>query len=130
MSKAWGGQTRPVSEFFGIPGQIREILAGIQQLQQKVNAMSEQQTDINNAVTAITGLLTDLGNQTTTILADVTAIQAALQAGQPVDTTALDSAVSGIQSVDTALDDAVTSLSALNPPASTSTPPSSAAPSS
>lgn len=80
--------------------------------------MSEQ-ADINNAVTAITGLLTDLGNVTGTILADVTAIQQALASGQPVTTGALDSAVSGIAAVDTAIDSAVGSLSALVPTGTT-----------
>lgn len=79
--------------------------------------MSEQQTSINNAVTAITTLLTDLSGQTTTILNDVKAVQADLASGTPVDTTALDSAVAGISTVQTALDSAVSTLT------TTATPP-------
>lgn len=81
------------------------------------------QDDINAAVTAITSLLTDLSAQAATILTDITAVQGQIGAGQAVDTTALDSAVSGIEAVQTALDDAVTNLSTVaEPPAATPPP--------
>ena len=94
----------------------------------KADLIIMSQTDINNAVTAITGLLTDLGNQTSAILADVTAIQAALANGQPVDTSQLDSVVSGVQAVDTALDTAVSQLGSLVPAPPTTTSTSTAFP--
>jgi hypothetical protein len=91
----------------------------------KADLIIMSQTDINNAVTAITALLTDVGNQTSSILTAVTAIQAALAAGQPVDTTALDSVVAGVQQVDTALDTAVGQLGSLVPAPGGATPPPS-----
>jgi hypothetical protein len=112
---------------FGSRWYRREILAGINELNLKMGTimteLSQQQADINNAVTAVTGLLTDIGTQTSAILADVTALQALIAAGQPVSTTALDSAVAGIAAVDTALDSAVSSLSAVAVPAATGTTP-------
>jgi hypothetical protein len=91
----------------------------------KADLIIMSQTDINNAVTAITALLTDLGTQTASILSDVTAIQAALAAGQPVSTTALDSTVAGVTAVQTALDGAVSSLGSLVPAPGGATPPPS-----
>jgi hypothetical protein len=88
----------------------------------KADQILMSQADINNAVTAITTLLTDIGTQTSAILTDVTAIQAALAAGQPVSTTALDTTVAGIQAVDTALDAAVTQLGTLAPAPGGTTP--------
>lgn len=129
-----------MSEIFAVPGEVREILALLTKVNQEIvaelgqlntkvdtlmSSVSAQQADINAAVTAVTSLLTDIGNQTTQILAAVTAVQQDLANGTPVDTTALDSAVSGIQAVDSALDTAVTSLAAVATPPATGTPPTS-----
>lgn len=77
------------------------------------------QDDINAAVASVTALLSDISAQNVTIGTDLTAIQAQLAAGQPVDTSALDSAVANVQSVQAALDQAVAAVSAVAaPPAS------------
>ena len=78
------------------------------------------QDDINAAVTAIHGLLSDVAAQVATLGTDITAIQteiANLQAGG-VDTSALDTAVASIAATQASLDTAVQNVSAIaTPPA-------------
>ena len=88
----------------------------------KVDQIIMSQADINNAVTAVTALLSDVAEQTSDLVTLFTELQAQIAAGQPVSTTALDSAVAGIQAVDTALDSAVTQLGSLVPAPSGTTP--------
>ena len=61
------------------------------------------QDDINNAVTVVTGLLsdiqarvTDANTQLGTLATDLTAIQQQIAAGQPVSTAALDTVVGNV----------------------------------
>jgi hypothetical protein len=98
-------------------------------INQRLASIMASQDDINAAVTAIQSLLTDLSAQAQTILTDVQGVQSQIGAGAPVDTTALDSAVAGIQAVQTSLDSATQQLSTVaeppvTPPA-TPTPPAS-----
>ncbi len=119
-----------MSELFGLPGEIRQILATVQQTDQKVSQLmtevSQQQTDINNAVAAITGMLTDIKAQNAQLATDLANLQAQLASGQPVDTSALDSAVAQVQATQTALDTAVQSITNLAP--GSSTPPAGGTP--
>jgi hypothetical protein len=98
------------------------IIERFNQLDKRLEKIMASQDDVNAAVTAIQGLLTDLSAQTSTILTDVTAVQSQIGSGQAVDTSALDSAVSGIQSVQTALDSAVSNLTTIAEPTTPTTP--------
>ena len=69
------------------------------------------QDDINNAVTVVTGLLsdiqarvTDANTQLGTLATDLTAIQQQIAAGQPVSTAALDTVVGNVAAVQASLD--------------------------
>jgi hypothetical protein len=100
--------------------QLRE---GIQQILGAI-AMSESQvqTDIDNAVTVLTGLLTDLGGDETTVVNDLTLIKQQIANGQPVDTTKLDAAIATVTGVQTGLDGAITSLTGVANPTTSTTP--------
>lgn len=93
-----------------------------QSINRKLEKIMASQDDINAAVTAIQGLLTDLSAQAGTILTDIQGVQAQIGSGQAVDTSALDSAVSGIQAVQTSLDSAVSNLTTVAEPAAPTTP--------
>ena len=87
----------------------------------KLDRIIMSQADIDSAVTAVQGLLSDISTQTASILADVQAFAA----NPSDDTTQLDTAVAGIQQVQTALDSAVTQLGAaapVTPPPAPGTP--------
>jgi len=73
-----------------------EVLA---RLEQKVDQLMAAQDDINNAVSALTGFLSDLSAQ-------VQAIAAALAAGggTPVSTSALNSVISQLPAAQAAID--------------------------
>lgn len=92
------------------------------QLIEKVEKLMTSQQDVDAAVTAVQGLLTDVQTQVTAIATDVTAIQQLLANGQTVDTTALDSVVATVQGVQSSLDQGVSQLNALANPAP-ATPP-------
>jgi hypothetical protein len=97
------------------------IMWQLLQLSQQLGEIMTAQGDITAAVTAFTALLTDMQSDSATLLTDVTAIQAQLAAGQPVDTSALDSVVASVQAMQTGLDTAVSQVSGLvpAPPAAT-----------
>lgn len=109
------------------------IFDAIQALQYQINALqikignlivtvSQDQGDVNNAVTVITGLLTDLGTQDATIVTDVQQVITDLANGQPVSTDALDAIVAKVQSVQTQTDTAVSSLTTAANPTPPTTP--------
>jgi predicted trehalose synthase len=102
---------------FGWIGDIGKILSLVQEINTNVGKLMTQQQDIDNAVTAITGLLTDVAAQVAQLGTDLAALQAALAGGTPVSTAALDSAVAQVQATQTALDSAVSSITSLTPPA-------------
>jgi DNA repair ATPase RecN len=92
------------------------IIEQFRQMNRELAKIMASQDDINAAVTAIQGLLTDLSAQAGTILTDIQAVQSQIGSGQAVDTSALDSAVSGIQAVQTSLDSAVSNLTTVAEP--------------
>jgi hypothetical protein len=77
---------------------------------------SQTQTDIDNAVAVVTGLLTDIGTQNGVVLTDLGEIQTALSNGQPVDLSKLDTIVASVGAVQASLDTAVASLTAVAAP--------------
>jgi hypothetical protein len=81
----------------------------LSRIEQKVDALMSAQDDINAAVTAITGFLTDLSN-------DVSLIAARLQAGGAADTAALNQVVGQLPAIQAAVD------SLANPPAAAPAP--------
>jgi hypothetical protein len=96
--------------------------------QQIGRLMSEVQTDIDNATTVVTGLLTDLTAQNAAILADITQVQTDLANGVPANTAALDAIVAKVTAVQTGLDSATATLTSAVTPASSATPPAAAPP--
>lgn len=84
--------------------------------------MSQSQGDIDNATTVITGLLTDLGNQDASILADVQSLLTQIANGQPVDTSALDTIVAKVAAAQSETDSAVGTLNTAANPAPPATP--------
>jgi hypothetical protein len=74
------------------------------------------QDDINAAVTAVTGLFTDLQAQVTQLATDVNELGALIQSGQPVDTSALNNITATVAGVQATVDNAVSSVTALTPP--------------
>lgn len=93
------------------------VLAALKRIEQKADRIMTAQDDINNAVIAVTGLLTDISAQVAQLGTDLTAIQQELASGQPVSTTALDSAVQQVSAAQAALDTAVASITGLAPAA-------------
>jgi multidrug efflux pump subunit AcrA (membrane-fusion protein) len=91
------------------------VLAALTRIEQQIGQIMTAQDDINTATTAITSLLADVSAQVTQLGADLTAIQAELASGQPVNTTALDSAVQQVTATQAALDSAVASITGLAP---------------
>jgi len=89
------------------------ILAAIAALDAKLEAIT---MSLQEDVDAITGVLNDVKSQSGVLVTDVTAIQAALAAGQPPDLSALDNLVSNAKDIQSALDSAVGSVNALVPP--------------
>lgn len=120
--------------FFGLITN-NQIYNAIQALQVQLNKignqilMSESQTqsDIDNAVTVISGFLTDVQSKNAEVLSDIQEIQQALANGQTVDTSKLDSMVATVSGIQTNLDSAVSQLSSVaNPaPAPSPAPPAS-----
>jgi hypothetical protein len=97
------------------------ITNGFNQLNSRMDHLqmteSQTQTDVDNATTAVTGLLSDLSTQTGDILNDLTTlVNSSNQTGTPVSTSALDNIVSQVQTVQSALDGAVTQLNTLAAP--------------
>jgi fructose-specific phosphotransferase system IIC component len=88
----------------------RTVTSGFTSVNKRLDSIIVSQSSIDNAVTVVSNLLTDLSNDNQTILADLTAIQSAIANGQPVDTTALDAVVGRVQNVQAGIDSAVTSL--------------------
>jgi ribosomal protein L12E/L44/L45/RPP1/RPP2 len=80
-------------------------------LSTKVSKLMAAQDDINTAVLALKGVVTDLTGTVQTLADEFAALQN--QAGVPVDTSALETAVTSLQGVQTALD----SLATANAPA-------------
>lgn len=97
------------------------IMWELVQIAKQLGEIMTAQSDIDAAVTAFTAMLTDMQNDAATLVTDVTAIQAALASGNPVDTSALDSVVAGASAIQSALDTAVSQVSGLVP----ATPPAS-----
>jgi hypothetical protein len=83
--------------------------------------MSEQ-SDIDTAVTEFGSLLSDLQTQTSSLVTDLSELQATIAAGQPVDTSALDGVVASASTVQGALDSAVANLNTEAAPAAPSAP--------
>lgn len=102
------------------PESTHVMLIRILQNQEKIMAA---QDDVNAAVTAIQAVVTDLGTAATNIQAEIANLNAQIAAGggQPVDTTALDTAV-------TALKQAQAGVDALETPAPAPAPAEPAAP--
>lgn len=76
------------------------------------------QDDVNTATQVFSGVLTDVQAQTAALVTDLAAIQAAVAAGQPVSTSALNAVVASAQGMQAALDTAVGSIStSVTPPA-------------
>jgi small-conductance mechanosensitive channel len=88
-----------------------------QKLEKIMSEQSQQQTDIDNATTAITGLLADMQADIAAIGTGVTNIQNLLAADGPVDTTALDTEVANIAQAQASLDAAAASVTNVVPPA-------------
>jgi hypothetical protein len=89
------------------------ISNGFRQINQRLDKIIMSQQSIDNAVTVITGLLTDAAVNNQTILTDLTELQTKIANGTPVDTTALDNVVSQVSAVQSNLDNAVSNLNAL-----------------
>jgi methyl-accepting chemotaxis protein len=106
--------------WFNLPWQVTQIYNAVKRLE---TLMTEQQADINSATAAITGLLTDISTQVADLATDLTSLQAELQAGGPVSTTALDSAVAQVQATQAALDSGVSAITGLATPPAPVTPP-------
>ena len=123
----------------GTPESHHAMLIRIIENQEKIMAA---QDDINAAVTAVTGLLTDVGakladanTQLATLATDLTAIQAQIANGQPVNTAALNTAVGNVAAVQAsldstsaALDAAVANVTAVASPPAPAAPAAPAAP--
>ena|SRR5271170_8500503 len=105
--------------WFSLPWQVTQIYSTVKRLETK---MSEIQGDIDSATAAVTGLLTDIQGQVTQLATDLTALQGELQAGGPVSTTALDSAVAQVQATQAALDSGVSAITGLATPPAPVTP--------
>lgn len=86
------------------------MLCQAAEINNTLGVLMAAQDDINTAVQVVTSLLADLQTQTSSLVADLTAIQAQIAAGQPVDTTALDAAVNSAAGVQQALDAAVANI--------------------
>lgn len=99
----------------------RQLVSGFNAVNKRLDSIIVSQASIDNAVSTVTDLLTDLGNQNATMLTDIQELQTALANGTPVTTTALDAIVAHVAAVKTGIDDAVGQLTTTaNPPA---TPP-------
>jgi len=110
------------------PDSSQRILAALGQMRRDMTAYGKligelmaAQDDINAATQAFQGVLTDLQAQAATLVTDLAEIQAAVAAGQPVDTSALNAVVANAQAVQSALDTAVANIDAeaasVTPPA-------------
>ena len=82
----------------------------------RLDKIMAAQDDINAAVTAVTGLLTDIQGQVATLATDLQQIQALLASGQTVDTSALDAAVANVAGIQSALDSGVSAVTAVASP--------------
>ena len=96
---------------------LDQILAALNTINRKLDVLMSQQDAIDTAVQALTTVLTDVQGDAATLVTDLTALAAAIAAGQPVDTTALNALVTSAQSVQAALDSATAQVTALAPPA-------------
>lgn len=108
----------------GTPESHHHMLIRIIENQEKImSELSQQQTDVNAAATALTtaaATITTVANDLGTVLANIQAQLAALAAANPaVDTSALDTAVAGISGPLAALQAADAALDAIETPAST-----------
>ena len=80
-------------------------------LEQKVDQIMAAQDDINNAVSVLTGFLSDLSAQVQAVSAQLDTI------GNPVDTTALNNVIGQIPAAQAAVDALVTPASQPSSPA-------------
>jgi prefoldin subunit 5 len=97
------------------PWQLDEQLAALQiqinTLNKEVKRIMTAQSDVDAAVAAHQAVTADLTSAVTTIQAEIAAL------GTPVDTSALDTAVTALQAADAAVD-ALESAPVVTPPAS------------
>jgi hypothetical protein len=101
----------------------REILAEVDTIQRKEDAVMSAQDDILAATQLINGLVSGVATDVSTLVnTDFPAIQAALAAlqGQGVDTTDLNAAVAAAANTLSSLDSATAEAGTLVPPAPTS----------
>lgn len=101
----------------------RQVVAGFNATNKRLDAIIVSQASIDNAVTTVTNFLTDLSNDNQTILADLTAIQQQIANGQPVSTAALDAVVGKVGAVQTGIDSATQQLTAVANPTPPPPPP-------
>ena len=119
MAFKWG--RRPCDH----SGELQAIRRSLTVIERKLDAMSQQQEDINAATAALTALTGDVAvNVAQLVNVDIPAIQAALAAmPAAVDTTALDAAVAAAQGTASSLDASVSGVIGLVPPPSPPAPP-------
>lgn len=96
---------------------LDQILAELNTINRKMDVLMSQQDAIDTAVQALTAVLTDVQGDAAALVTDLTALAAAINAGQPVNTDALNALVTTAQGVQAALDSATAQVTALAPPA-------------
>jgi chromosome segregation ATPase len=111
----WEKVLAAVADLTESHGEVREQLSDINEKLEKI-IMSQQ--NLENDVTALTAVFTDIQGDVGTLVTDLTAIQSELAAGNPVDTSSLDALVTTAQGIQTSLDSAVAGITgAATPPA-------------
>lgn len=104
---------------FSRPAGSTAVLAALDDIKKQLGEIMSEQSDIDAAVTEFTTVLGDLQTQTASLVTDLQELQAIIAAGQPVDTSALDSVVASASAVQSALDAAVAGINTeAAPPAS------------
>ena len=107
-------------------GRIRNALtilsAEVTHTNRKLDHMSDQQSELNTDIEALTAVVTDVSAQTATLGTDLTAVaaeitdlEAKVAAGQAVDLSGLTGLVAAAQSSQAALDSAVAVATGLVP---------------
>lgn len=99
-----------------MPATLDQVLAALNTINRKLDVLMSQQDAIDTAVQSLTAVLTDVQGDAATLVTDLTALAAAVAAGQPVNTDALNALVTNAQSVQAALDSATSQVTALAPP--------------
>ena len=101
----------------GITTQLGVIRAQLDRMEANEERIIMSQQQIENDVTALTAVFTDVQADVSTLVTDLTAIQGELAAGNPVSTASLDALVASATGIQSSLDTAVSNITAVATPA-------------